>query len=89
MTITITDAYTQRGWSQHDHLIDDSDIARMIGREYADLAEAMEEADERCDPRGFPALEYILDATGERWLRGGEPDLPGRRAMARRIDAAA
>lgn len=82
--ITITDAYTQRGWSPTDHLIDDEPIRRMIGRTYHDRASAMRAARKLADPRGYAALVYTTD-DGETWESGDEPDIVGRTRLHRRI----
>lgn len=81
--IEILEAYTQRGWSQSDHLIDDSRIAEIIGRRYATVEHAMRAARARADRRGYAAIRY-RDAAGEIWLRGDEPPLPGREPLHRR-----
>ncbi len=76
--VTVTAAWTQRGWSSGDHLIDDSRMAEIVGRSFASAAHAMRAAEARADRLGFAAVEYVVHATGERWRRGAEPSLPGR-----------
>lgn len=85
--ILITNAYTQRGWSSCDHLIDDSRMAEIVGREFKTLAGAMRAARARAHRLGFAAIEYIIVETGERWLRGDEPALPGRAPLCRRLES--
>lgn len=83
--ISITNAYTQRGWSSTDHLIDDSRMVELIGRDFSTVANAMRAARARADKLGYAAIEYLDNRTGERWLRGDEPPLPGREPLCRRL----
>lgn len=85
MTIKIVNAYTQRGWDSCSHLIDDSRIRTMIGRRYADWRSAARAADRMADRRGYAAVEYVDLETGDRWLRGREPSMPGREPLNRRV----
>lgn len=87
MTITITDAYTQRGWSPTGHLINDEPIRRMIGRTYHDRGAAMRAARKLADDRGYAALIYTTD-DGEVWESGDEPDIVGRTRLHRRVSLA-
>ena len=84
MTITITAAWIQRGWSQRDNIIDDHCMSPLVGREYPSLRAAMRAA-ERLSARqdGFATIEYTCD--GESWRVGCEPSLPGRPALRRRL----
>lgn len=83
--ITITHAYTQRGWDPGDHLIDDSRMSEIIGRHYASVSHAMSAARARADRRGYAAIQYVVQATGERWERGDDPALPGRNPLCKRV----
>lgn len=82
--ITVTHAYTQRGWDPCDHLIDDSAMTEIIGREFRSVADAMRAARKRADRRGYAAIQYRLP-NGQEWLRGDEPPLPGRPPLCRRL----
>lgn len=83
--ITVTAAWTQRGWDHHDHLIDDSRMTEIVGQKFASVDDAMRAARARADHRGFVAIEYVA-ADGSCWLRGDEPSLPGRPPLCRRTD---
>lgn len=80
--VIVTAAWTQRGWSPNDHLIDDSRLDEIIGRHFASVRAAMRAAEKRADERGYAAIEYLVCATGQTWQRGAEPALPGRAPMA-------
>ena len=75
--ITVMTAWTQRGWSQNDHLIDDTRLHEMVGRSYSALAHARRAAVARADRRGFASIVYTT-SDGRRWAVGFEPSLPGR-----------
>jgi len=79
--ILIERAWTQRGWSSCDHMIDDSAIDRCVGRTYRTPAEALRAAARLADDLGFAAIVWRDLRTGrvERW--GAEPSLPGRERM--------
>jgi hypothetical protein len=75
--LTVTDAWTQRGWDPCDHLIDDTRITGMVGRTYRDLSALRREAQRRADRRGYPTVEYH---DGHRRYRydGSPQGIPGR-----------
>lgn len=81
--MTVINAWTQHGWSCSDHLIDDSRLADMIGRRYQSLAALKREADRRCDPRGYPTVEYIgPDGATYRYDGSAGLGIPGRHVPA-------
>lgn len=84
--LTIINAYTQRGWGPTDHLIDDSRLDEIIGMSYSNCANMMRAARSRADSRGYVAVEYHDSVTGDRWLVGDEPNLPGRPRLCRRVE---
>lgn len=84
MTITIEHAWTQRGWSANDYMIDDSRMAEIIGRSYRTAEHAMRAARARADELGYAAIRYRT-SDGEVWERGDEPSIPGRPALCRRV----
>lgn len=77
MNITITNAWTQRGWSHADHLIDDGRLTELVGRTFRSLAVAAQAARKRGDQRGFVSFEYV-GPDGRRYLYDDSPALPGR-----------
>lgn len=84
--LTIINAYTQRGWDACDHLIDDSRLDEIVGQSYSNRANMLRAARARADRRGFVAVEYRDSASGETWLIGDEPNLPGRPRLCRRVE---
>lgn len=46
--IKVIDAGALQGYSGTDHLIDDSEIKDIIGREYRSVKQALDAADKRC-----------------------------------------
>lgn len=73
--IKVINAKNQRGWQAHNHLLDDSKMESLIGREYSTLA-AMQRAAYRA-AETFPFVEYEL--RGRRFEFDGSPqDIPGR-----------
>jgi hypothetical protein len=75
--LTVTNAWTQHGWSNTDHMIDDEQITGMIGRTYAGLVSLKAAAQRRADRRGYPTVEYV--AGGRRYRYDGSPTgIPGR-----------
>lgn len=76
MPLTISAAWTQRGWSANDHLIDDSRMNEIIGKTYQTLAQAKRAVAARADKRGYGMFRYTMD--GKTYCVGLEPNLPGR-----------
>ena len=77
--IQLTRAWTQRGWSSCDHLIDDSRLAEIIGRSYTTVAHAARAARARADRRGFVAFEYSLAGRRYQYDDSALLGIPGRR----------
>ncbi len=75
--LIITAAWTQRGWSRNDHLIDDTRLDAVIGRTYGTVAAAKRAVTAKADPRGYGSFEYVLP-DGSSFRVGCEPSLPGR-----------
>lgn len=80
----VSNASVQRGWSNRDHLIDDSAVDRLISRRFRTWT-ALRAAMDRVKAPGFITVEYLDETTGEMWRRGNEPSLPGRQPLCRRI----
>lgn len=77
--ITITRAWTQRGWSPTDHLIDDTRMGEVVGRSYASVEHARRAVEARADSRGYASFEYR--AAGGRHYRcdtSARAKIPGR-----------
>lgn len=74
--IKVINAWTQRGWSPADYLIDDSRLTEIVGREYRTVEHAARAARARADERGYASFEYEL--RGVRYLYDDSPPLPGR-----------
>lgn len=59
--ITVKDGGALAGYSDSDHLIDDSDIKDIIGLEYRSVGDALRAAKSRCWMRGtycHPGYQY-------------------------------
>jgi hypothetical protein len=54
--ITVEQAYALEGYSGHDHLIDDSRLAEIEGKEFRSVAAAMDAACRRCYIGGTPSI---------------------------------
>jgi hypothetical protein len=75
--LTVTNAWTQRGWSNQDHLIDDEPISGMIGRTYANLTPLKADAQRLADRHGYPSVEF--ESVGRLYRYDGSPSgIPGR-----------
>jgi hypothetical protein len=75
--VTITKAWTQRGWSSTDHMIDDSRLAEVVGVSYRSVEHARRAAAARADKRGFVSFQYTLD--GRLYEYDDSPSgIPGR-----------
>lgn len=46
--ITVVNAGSLAGYSDYDHLIDDSQVKEIIGREFRSVGEALKAANKRC-----------------------------------------
>jgi hypothetical protein len=82
--VTVLRAWTQRGWSSTDHMIDDRRMDELVGMTFQSLRDAMRAAESRADSLGYAAIEYQRP-DGQVWQRGAEPSLPGREPLHRRV----
>lgn len=83
--LRIINAWTQHGWSSTDHLIDDSRLDEIVGREFRTREKLLSAARSRADRRGFAAVRYLDTVSGETWVVGDEPNLPGRARLCKRV----
>lgn len=71
MAIKVKDARFARGYSGYDHLLDDSPLRSIIGREFATLAAAGRAAERAADgtqdKRCASGPVLITDADGRTW----------------------
>ena len=82
--LRVIEAWTQRGWSSSDHMIDDRRMDEIVGREFRTRANLLAAARARADARGFAAVRYLDTVSGETWVIGDEPNIPGRPRLSRR-----
>ena len=55
--ITVIDAGARQGYSSTDHLIDDSELAEIIGKKFSSVGKALVAADKRCWMDGRPGVK--------------------------------
>jgi hypothetical protein len=76
-SVIIINAWTQRGWSSTDHMIDDTRLAEVVGREFRTLEHARRAVEARTDRRGYGTFTYEL--AGRTYQYDDSPaGIPGR-----------
>lgn len=72
--IKVLEARNQRGWDCLDHLLDDSRIETLVGREYKTLTGMTKAADKLAE--SFATVIYLHE--GIKYKYDGSPSIPGR-----------
>jgi hypothetical protein len=71
-------AFNQRGWSSTDHLLDDSPLEGMVGRNYKTLR-GLKQAAQRL-AKTWPTVEYTVGGRTYRY-NGSPTNIPGRQVQ--------
>jgi hypothetical protein len=76
--VVVVRAWTQRGRSSTDHLIDDTRLDECVGRRFATVEHARRAVEARADRRGYASFEYTLGSKRYVYDCSAALGIPGR-----------